>query len=65
MERSEYEDISTECLDEFCCLGDMTGAGDGVEATTTEKKIQVAGKSIVHYKRALPPQSGRVVSSLC
>ena len=32
VERLVYRDISLECIDKFCYLGDMIGAGGGVEA---------------------------------
>ena len=31
-ERLVYGDVSLECVDKFCYLGDMIGAGGGVEA---------------------------------
>jgi len=32
MERINVGDATSECVDEFCYLGDMIGVGEGVEA---------------------------------
>ena len=36
-ERLVYGDISLECVDKFCYLGDMINAGGGVEAVVTAR----------------------------
>ena len=38
-------DMSLECVDKFCYLGDMIGAGGGVEAAVIAR-IRVAGGSL-------------------
>ena len=51
VERFVYRDISLECVDKLCYLGDMISAGGGVEAAVIAR-IRSGWRK---FKESLPP----------